>query len=58
MRPVRWGSAQLGRVMPHDEFPLAINAAHLGRIDEARTRSQGASARAEAAWDPDRAVRA
>jgi DNA-binding CsgD family transcriptional regulator len=41
--------AQLGRVMPHDEFPLAIIAAHLGRIDEARTRSQGASARAEAA---------
>ena len=41
--------AQLGRAMPHDEFPLAIIAAHLGRIDEARTRSQGASARAEAA---------
>ena len=41
--------SQLGRVMPHDEFPLAILAAHQGRIDEARTRSQGASARAEAA---------
>lgn len=41
--------AQLGRVMPPDEFPLAIIAAHLGRTDEARTRSQGASARAEAA---------
>jgi DNA-binding CsgD family transcriptional regulator len=41
--------AQLGRVMPHDEFPLAIIAAHLGRIDEARTRSQAAFARAETA---------
>ena len=40
---------QLGRVMPHDEFPLAIIAAHMGRIDEARIRSQGASAQAEAA---------
>ena len=34
--------AQLGCMMPHDEFPLAIIAAHLGRIDEARTRSQDA----------------
>ena len=40
---------QLGRVMPHDEFPLAVIAAHLGRIDEARSRSEGAAARAQAA---------
>jgi DNA-binding CsgD family transcriptional regulator len=41
--------AQLGRVMPHDEFPTAILAAHKGRVDEARARSHGAAARAEAA---------
>jgi DNA-binding CsgD family transcriptional regulator len=40
---------QLGRAMPHDEFPIAIVAAHRGRVDEARDRSRGAAARAEAA---------
>ena len=40
---------QLGRVMPHDEFPSAIIAAHRGRTDEARARSRSALARAEAA---------
>ena len=39
---------QLGRLTPPDEFPAAIIAAHRGRIDEARARSQGAIARAEA----------
>jgi DNA-binding CsgD family transcriptional regulator len=38
---------QLGRVMPPDEFPAAVIAAHRGRIDDARTRAQGAIARAE-----------
>jgi DNA-binding CsgD family transcriptional regulator len=40
---------QLGRALPHDEFPAATIAAHRGRIDEARARSRGAAARAEAA---------
>jgi DNA-binding CsgD family transcriptional regulator len=39
---------QLGRVMPPYEFPAAIIAAHRGRTGDARTRSQGALARAEA----------
>lgn len=39
---------QLGRVIPPHEFPAAIAAAHRGRIDEARARSQEAVARAEA----------
>ena len=39
---------ELGRLRPPDEFPAAILAAHRGRIDEARTRSSDASARAEA----------
>jgi DNA-binding CsgD family transcriptional regulator len=39
---------QLGRVIPPYEFPAAIVAAHTGRIDEARVRSQRAVARAEA----------
>jgi DNA-binding CsgD family transcriptional regulator len=38
---------QLGRVMPPDEFPAAVIAAHRGRIDEARARAQGALGRAE-----------
>jgi DNA-binding CsgD family transcriptional regulator len=38
---------QLGRLMPPDEFPAAVIAAHQGRIDEARSRSQGAIPRAE-----------
>jgi DNA-binding CsgD family transcriptional regulator len=38
---------QLGRLMPPNEFPPAGIAAHKGRIDEARSRSQGAIARAE-----------
>jgi DNA-binding CsgD family transcriptional regulator len=38
---------QLGRLMPSDEFPAAIIAAHRGRIDEARVRATGAIARAE-----------
>lgn len=39
---------QLGRVIPPYEFPAAIIAAHRGRIDDARARSQRAVARAEA----------
>jgi len=39
---------QLDRVIPPTEFPAAIIAAHRGRIDEARARSQRAVARAEA----------
>jgi DNA-binding CsgD family transcriptional regulator len=39
---------QLGRVMPPDEFPAAIVAAHRGRVDEARARAKGAASRAEA----------
>lgn len=39
---------QLGRVIPPHEFPVAIADAHLGRLDEARARSQRALARAEA----------
>ena len=39
---------QLGRVIPPYEFPAAIIAAHCGRIDDARARSQRALARAEA----------
>ena len=39
---------QLGRVIPTYEFPAAIVAAHRGRIDDARARSQSAVARAEA----------
>ncbi len=39
---------QLGRVIPPYEFPAAIVAAHRGRIDDARARSQRAVARAEA----------
>ena len=39
---------QLGRLMPHNEFPAAIVAAHRGRIAEARARAEGAIARAEA----------
>ena len=31
---------QLGRLMPPNEFPAAVIAAHQGRIDEARSRSQ------------------
>ena len=38
---------QLGRAFPPHEFPAAIIAAHRGRIDEARERSLGATARAE-----------
>jgi DNA-binding CsgD family transcriptional regulator len=39
---------QLGRVIPPHEFPAAIIAAHRGRIDEARARSQRAVAQAQA----------
>ena len=39
---------QLGRVIPPYEFPAAIIAAHRGRTDEARARSQRAVARSEA----------
>jgi DNA-binding CsgD family transcriptional regulator len=39
---------QLGRLMPNNEFPAAIVAAHRGRIAEARARAEGAIARAEA----------
>ena len=39
---------QLDRVIPPHEFPAAIIAAHTGRLDEARSRSQRAVARAEA----------
>jgi DNA-binding CsgD family transcriptional regulator len=39
---------QLGRMLPPDEFPAAIIAAHRGRIDEARARAEGAVGRAEA----------
>jgi DNA-binding CsgD family transcriptional regulator len=39
---------QLGRLIPPHEFPAAIVAAHFGRADDARTRSQRAVARAEA----------
>jgi DNA-binding CsgD family transcriptional regulator len=39
---------QLDRVIPPTEFPAAIIAAHRGRIDDARARSQRAVARAEA----------
>ena len=38
---------QLGRLMPPNEFPPAVIAAHQGRIGEARSRSQRAIARAE-----------
>jgi DNA-binding CsgD family transcriptional regulator len=38
---------QLGRLMPPNEFPPALIAAHQGRIGEARSRSQRAIARAE-----------
>jgi DNA-binding CsgD family transcriptional regulator len=39
---------QLGRLIPPREFPAAIIAAHRGKVDEARARSQRALARAEA----------
>jgi DNA-binding CsgD family transcriptional regulator len=39
---------QLGRMIPPYEFPAAIIASHRGRIGDARTRSLGALARAEA----------
>ena len=39
---------QLGHLTPPDEFPAAFIAAHRGRTDEARARSEGALARAEA----------
>jgi DNA-binding CsgD family transcriptional regulator len=39
---------QLGRLIPHHEFPAAVTAAHRGRIDDARARSQRALARAVA----------
>ena len=39
---------QLGYVMPPDEFPAAIIAAHRGRIEDARATASGAVARAEA----------
>ena len=39
---------QLGRVIPPHEFPVAVVAAHQGRIDDARARSQRAVAHAEA----------
>jgi DNA-binding CsgD family transcriptional regulator len=38
---------QLGRLMPPHEFPASFIAAHRGRLDDARVRSQGAIARAE-----------
>jgi DNA-binding CsgD family transcriptional regulator len=41
-------NTQLGRLMPPNEFPAAIVAAHRGRIAEARARAEGAIARAEA----------
>jgi DNA-binding CsgD family transcriptional regulator len=40
--------AQLGRLMPANEFPAAVIAAHRGRIGDARAMAQGAIARAEA----------
>ncbi len=39
---------QLGRVMPGDRFPDALIAAHLGRVDEARTGAERDLAEAEA----------
>ncbi len=39
---------QLGRLLPQDELPAAIIAAHRGRINDARTTAQAAIARAEA----------
>jgi DNA-binding CsgD family transcriptional regulator len=39
---------QLGTLTPPGEFPAAVIAAHRGRIDDARARSHGAVARAEA----------
>jgi DNA-binding CsgD family transcriptional regulator len=39
---------QLGYVMPPDEFPTAVIAAHRGRIEDARARASKAIARAEA----------
>ena len=39
---------QLGRVIPPYEFPAAIIAAHRGRTEDARARSQRAVAQAEA----------
>ena len=39
---------QLGYVMPPDEFPTAVIAAHRGRIEDARARASKAVARAEA----------
>jgi DNA-binding CsgD family transcriptional regulator len=41
-------AAQLGRLTPTGELPAAVIAAHRGRIDEARTRAEGAIGRAEA----------
>ena len=38
---------QLGRLMPPDEFPAAFIAAHQGRVDEARARSNAALARSK-----------
>jgi DNA-binding CsgD family transcriptional regulator len=38
---------QLGDLMPPDEFPAAVIAAHRGRIGDARAIAQGAIARAE-----------
>jgi DNA-binding CsgD family transcriptional regulator len=38
---------QLGTLMPPDEFPAAVIAAHRGRIGEARAIAQSAIARAE-----------
>ena len=40
---------QLDRVIPPHHFPAAIIAAHRGRVEEARARSQAAVAHAEAA---------
>ncbi|HET7759822.1 MAG TPA: AAA family ATPase [Gaiellaceae bacterium] len=39
---------QLGNVMPGDGFPVALLAAHLGRVDEARAESRLELAMAEA----------
>ncbi len=40
--------AQLGQVMPGDGFPVALVAAHFGRVDEARARAARDLAEAEA----------
>ena len=41
-------NTQLGILTPPDEFPAAVIAAHRGRVDDARARSQAAFARGEA----------